>query len=147
MAFHVYVFPLVVFLLLCLALLWHLSWLHLQPAHSQAGRRRTLVHRLLKPRTPLDCPICRLASSGVRPASAPVRPWGEVKSRRGAPKRVSTEGFACPNRKCSYFGITDASIHALVGMASMAVPSASRPFAVKPAVPRSLPGATPPCIV
>jgi hypothetical protein len=27
---------------------------------------------------------------------------------------VSTEDFACPNRKCSYFAITDASIHALV---------------------------------
>jgi transposase-like protein len=38
-----------------------------------------------------------------------------VKSRRGAPKRVNTEGFACPNRKCPYFGITDAHIHALVG--------------------------------
>ncbi len=46
---------------------------------------------------------------------APVRPWPEVKSRRGAPKRVNTEGFACPNRKCPYFGITDAHIHALVG--------------------------------
>jgi IS1 family transposase len=38
-----------------------------------------------------------------------------MKSRRGAPKRVNTQGFACPNRKCLYFGITDASIHALVG--------------------------------
>jgi IS1 family transposase len=38
-----------------------------------------------------------------------------MKSRRGAPKRVNTEGFACPNRKCLYFGLTDASIHALVG--------------------------------
>jgi len=28
---------------------------------------------------------------------------------------VNTEGFACPNRKCLYFGLTDASIHALVG--------------------------------
>jgi hypothetical protein len=44
-----------------------------------------------------------------------VRPWREVKSRRGAPKRVSTAGFACPNPKCSYFGITDDQIHALVG--------------------------------
>ena len=74
-----------------------------------------MVQRLLKPRTPLDCPICRLSSSGVRPASAPVRPWGEVKSRRGAPKRIHTDGFACPNRKCPYSGITDAHIHALVG--------------------------------
>jgi hypothetical protein len=73
------------------------------------------AHRLLKPRSPDDCPACRLAStasSGVEPASAPVRPWREVKSRRGAPKRVNTEGFACPNRTCPYSGITDADIHA-----------------------------------
>lgn len=45
----------------------------------------------------------------------PVRPWCEVKSRRGAPKRIDTAGFACPNSRCLYFGITDARIHALVG--------------------------------
>jgi IS1 family transposase/transposase-like protein len=38
-----------------------------------------------------------------------------VKSRRGAPKRIPTEGFACPNRQCAYFGNTDAREHALVG--------------------------------
>jgi IS1 family transposase/transposase-like protein len=38
-----------------------------------------------------------------------------VKSRRGAPKRINSEGFACPNPKCSYFGNTDAQFHALVG--------------------------------
>jgi hypothetical protein len=43
------------------------------------------------------------------------RPWREVKNRRGAPKRVNTEGYACPNQKCLYFGVTDAQIHALVG--------------------------------
>jgi hypothetical protein len=43
------------------------------------------------------------------------RPWREVKSRRGAPKRVNTEGYACPNQGCSSFGITEAQIHALVG--------------------------------
>src|SRR6266567_3920674 len=48
-------------------------------------------------------------------ASAPVRPWCEVKSRWGAPKRIPTEGFACPDQQCPYFGITDAHIHALVG--------------------------------
>jgi hypothetical protein len=39
----------------------------------------------------------------------------EVKSRRGAPKRIPTDGFACPNQQCAYFGITDAHIHELVG--------------------------------
>jgi transposase-like protein len=43
------------------------------------------------------------------------RPWPEVKSRRGVPKRVNTAGFACPNQQCPYFGITDDRIHALVG--------------------------------
>ena len=75
----------------------------------------TVIHRLLKPRTPDDCPACRLAStpsSCAGPAPIPVRPWCEVKSRWGAPKRVKTEGYACPNRNCPYFGITDAQIHA-----------------------------------
>ena len=81
MALHVVLFLLVFLLFLGLALLCRLAWLHLQLSHSQAGSRRALVHRLLKPRTPLDCPICRLASPGVEPASAPVRPWSEVKSR------------------------------------------------------------------
>src|SRR5512142_2343856 len=43
------------------------------------------------------------------------RPWREMKSRRGAPKRVNTEGFACRCPQGAYFGITDAQIHALVG--------------------------------
>jgi hypothetical protein len=49
----------------------------------------------------LDCPACRLTStlsSGVESAPPSVRPWFEMKSRRGAPKRVNTEGFACPNQ-------------------------------------------------
>jgi hypothetical protein len=118
MTFHVFLFLLVVFLLLCLVLLWRLCWLHLQRSHSRGGTKRTTLHRLLKPRTPDDCPVCCLAStasSAVEPAPTPIRPWSEVKSRRGAPKRVNTEGFACPNHQCLYYGIPDAHIHALVG--------------------------------
>jgi IS1 family transposase len=33
----------------------------------------------------------------------------------GSPKRVNTEGFACPNQQCPYYEIPDAQIHALVG--------------------------------
>jgi hypothetical protein len=76
MAIQVFVFLLVSFLLLSLARLGRLDWLHLQPSPSQAGRRRPLVQRLLKPRTPLDCPLCRLCSSGARPAPAEVSPLG-----------------------------------------------------------------------
>jgi len=118
MSVHVYVFLLVVCLFLSLALLWHLSWFHLRPSSSRGGAKRSTLQRLLKPRSPDDCPACRLAStpsSGAGPAPLPVRPWPEVKSRRGAPKRIDTAGFACPNQQCPYFGITDAHIHALVG--------------------------------
>lgn len=64
----------------------------------------------------LDCPACRLPCTHSSVAGpAPVRPWCETKSRRGAPKRIHTQGFACPNPQCPYFGITEAHIHALVG--------------------------------
>src|SRR5579864_5182827 len=115
MAFHVFLFLLVFFLLLCLTRLWHLYLPHHTPPHSRAGTMPPTVQRLLKPRTPLDCPACCLSStrsSVVGTASLPARPWCKVKSRRGAPKRMSTQGFTCPNRKCLYSGITDAHIHA-----------------------------------
>jgi hypothetical protein len=72
----------------------------------------------LKPRAPDEGPICRQLSaipSGTISTHRPVPPWREQKSRRAAPKRIVTQGFACPNRKCIYYGATDAQIHALVG--------------------------------
>ena len=118
MALHVFVFLLIVFLLLSLALLWRLDWFDLRPSSSPGGAKCSTFHRRLLPRCPDDCPACRLgftaSSSGHQP-SALVRPWPEVKSRRGAPKRIDTQGFACPNEQCTYFGIIDAHIHALVG--------------------------------
>ena len=118
MPLHIFWFLLMVCLLLALARLGCLGWLRLQPSHSRGVTIHSRVHRRLLPRTPLDCPACRLAStasSGGEPTPEPVRPWREVKSRRGAPKRVNTDGFACPNQQCPYYGITDAQIHALVG--------------------------------
>src|SRR6266704_4019674 len=104
----------------CSRLSWlcRLYWLHQGLSHWRARVVHPVVHRLLKPRTPLDCPACRLTSPlspVVGPSPLPIRPWHEVKSRRGVPKRVNTEGYACPNQQCAYFGITDAHIHALVG--------------------------------
>ncbi len=118
MVLHVFVALLVVCFLLCPALLWRLDGFHFRPSSSRGAAKRSTLHRLLQPRCPDDCPACRLAStpaSAGGPAPAPVRPWGKVKSRRGAPKRIPTSGFACPNQQCVYFDITDAHIHALVG--------------------------------
>ena len=86
--------------------------------YQQRPSTKQIHHRLLKPRTPDDCPACRCqhAQPAPRPAPSPaVRPWKELKSRRGAPKRIPTDGFACPNHACAYHGITDAQLHALVG--------------------------------
>ena len=120
MTLHVFLFLLLLVLVFSLVRLCSLCWPRHRPAQSAAAARRTPLHRLLKPRSPHDCPTCRRSctlSSGEEPAPSPlpVRPWREVKSRRGAPQRVNTEGFACPNHKCPYSGITDAHVHALVG--------------------------------
>ena len=118
MTLHVFLLLLLFVLMFSLARLCSLCWPHHGPAQSAAATRRTPLQRLLKPRTPHDCPACRLScahSSVVEPVPPTVRPWREVKSRRGAPKRVNTEGFACPNRECPSSGITDPHMHALVG--------------------------------
>ena len=87
MAFPVLLFSLVSFLMLCLLGLWSLCWPHRGPAQSRAAAKMlTTIQRLLKPRSPLDSPACCHASTPspvVRPAPAPVRPWHEVKRRRG----------------------------------------------------------------
>ena len=118
MTFHCFLLLLSFFFLLCLLWLWHLDWSPHGLQHLAAKTAVSVGHRLLKPRTPGDCPACRLSnipSSPAEPAPPPVRHWSEGKSRRGAPKRVNTEGFACPNQQCPYSGITAAHVHALVG--------------------------------
>ena len=47
-------------------------------------------------------------------AAALPRPWREGRSRRGRKKASVTEGYACDNAQCPYYGITDPAIHALV---------------------------------
>jgi hypothetical protein len=105
-----------VFLMLCLARLCHLYLLHHCLPHSRAGDGAPHgPPSPAPPRSPRDCRACRLSSTFsrmVEPAPPPVRPWREVKSRRGAPKRMNTQGFACPNHQCPYSGITDAHVHA-----------------------------------
>ena len=115
---NMHVFLLVCLLIVSLARLGVLCWPHHGPLPSKtAAKICSKLPRQLKPRCPDDCPACRLTStpsSGGEPAPVLVRPWSEVKSRRGAPKRIDTAGFACPNPQCQYVGNTDAHFHALV---------------------------------
>src|SRR4051794_699742 len=102
------VFGPMLLVVLCLALglvRWcrGLTYARPQPA-------RLSVRRAWRPRTPDDCAVRRAGDTGrttLVPAAVPVRPWAEVKSRRGAPKRRSTAGYACPSPACPYFGVTD----------------------------------------
>ncbi len=46
MAFHLFVFLLVIFLLLCLALMGRLCWFPFQPSSSRGEAKRTTLHHL-----------------------------------------------------------------------------------------------------
>jgi hypothetical protein len=82
-------------------------------------RRQHLVRlprvlRRWRPRTPDDCAHCQLAGTGSTVQPPAVQPWRAGRSRRGAPRRSVTAGYACRRPDCPYEGITDAAVHALV---------------------------------
>jgi hypothetical protein len=77
--------------------------------------------RRLKPRTPEDCPACRgerscdsVDEADNVAAGGAIIPYAQVKISRGRKKRLTTQGYACPNPSCAYFGVADETIHALV---------------------------------
>ncbi len=110
------IFWLIIALVACV--LWGIVLPHRRHhRHLHSPSVRVTRQRLLKPRTPDDCLACRQAvqSPSAAPLPPSVRPWRELTSRRGAPKRIATAGFSCPNQVCLYVGITDPQIHALVG--------------------------------
>jgi hypothetical protein len=83
-----------------IALLW--VWYYRQ--HPPFNSSALPLRRLLLPRTPVDCPACRQRAATIvgNPPPCPLlTPWSAVKSRRGAPKRIVTQGFACPNPQCA----------------------------------------------
>ncbi len=109
------VWPLIIVLALCWIVWACFGRQHHHPDSDPATVSAT-VHRLLKPRTADNCPACRRHQTRLpTPPPTPVRPWRELKSPRGAPKRIATDGFACPNPACVYYQISDAAVHALVG--------------------------------
>ncbi len=68
----------------------------------------------LQPRTPADCPACQIAwAAGEWEVERTPEPWAVVKSQRGRPKEHDSDGYACMNRECPYYKITDRHLHAL----------------------------------
>ncbi len=99
-------------LLLCLLwLVWF--WHQHRPPQSDPAAVKPTRQRLLKPRTPDDYPHCRQERASpiaAMPTHPLICPWSEVKSHRGRPKQIDTQGYACENPACTYFGIIGASV-------------------------------------
>jgi hypothetical protein len=74
----------------------------------EEARKVARIPRKWKPKSPTDCPACQSGIElSIRPIKRDVKPWGECRSNRGRRKRIKTEGHACPNPHCRYFGIKD----------------------------------------
>jgi hypothetical protein len=102
------------FTLIVMSLLWWLLYHHslCEDYDTEGdGSRRSWQMRA---RTPKDCPQCQCEYPHVHP-SQEITPWSQVKSQRARPKELDSQGQSCPNKMCVYHGITDQSVHALVG--------------------------------
>jgi IS1 family transposase len=94
-------------LILVIAALSHWSSIGVAPALAQSRRP-------LKPKTGDDCALCEGQPTTEDRAGGTLRPWCDVRSRRGPKKHADTEGYACDYGACVYYGITDATVHALI---------------------------------
>jgi transposase-like protein len=102
-------------LLLTLWLLWFYGDIWWQMSRETPEETRKKKRRKLKPQTPDDCELCRLGVHKPRQRIfRKVTPWSDVKNASGRKKESNSEGRACPQRCCVYYGITDMRLHALV---------------------------------
>lgn len=93
--------------------IWRTHSAKVRKLHKQIKR---VLRRRWKPRSPHDCPECQsgLELAVVR-SKTEVIPYIQRKSSRGRPKGLSTQGHACPNPACEYFGVRDDQLHAIIG--------------------------------
>ena len=106
----------ILILALSIALLFSL-WQIYKPKIKKLRKRFKLYRpRRWKPKSPKDCPDCRdgIELAILKP-NRDVIPYSQRKSTRGRSKHLDTQGYACPNPNCDYLGVTDQSIHAVVG--------------------------------
>ena len=94
---------------------WFTSWREAAKAATSACPSKGL--RPLKPHTPDDCPACRgqlSCEAQTAEAGRAIIPYVQVKGSQGRKKKLTTQGYSCPNPNCAYFGVTDEALHALV---------------------------------
>jgi hypothetical protein len=106
----------ILILALYLAVLFSLRQTFKESIKKLRKQVKRQLSRKLKPRSPKDCPDCQ---SGVKLAvlkpKTDVIPYAQRKSTRGRTKQLETQGHACPNPRCEYFGVIDYLLHAVVG--------------------------------
>jgi IS1 family transposase len=95
---------------------WFKNLFAYKKARHKAPGKPTVMH----PSNPNKCPACRAALLGDAPPltecpHATIIPWDQIKGIGGPKKTISTDGFFCPNPACTYFGVTDPTIHAIAG--------------------------------
>jgi hypothetical protein len=94
------------------------NWIRhfLKKKKGAAQRRKPHV---MKPKSERDCPF-GVGEKGRQESSKPEMPpaWSSRKGRGGPTKKISTQDYFSPNPDCEYFGVTNESIHALVGYGS-----------------------------
>ena len=96
---------------------------------SQGPRNKPKTPRPLKPKTEDDCPYCRGEKEIIieKPGTCgSLRPWSEVRKRRGRRKTIFTQGYACEHPKYIYYRINDQRIHSLRGMGATGSTRSSR---------------------
>ncbi len=106
---------LLVIMYLLVVVVWYRPNIDLRTVKEE-GKKVSGGWRRWKAKTPKDCPACQSGMQlTIRPIRREVKPWGERKSGRGRKKTIQTEGHACLNSRCEYYGIRDEQVHALVG--------------------------------
>jgi transposase-like protein len=78
--------------------------------------KRTRKPAILRPKSEKDCRFCREGKEKRTVAKREMpESWQMRKGRGGRKKKIRSEGFFCPNKRCEYYGITEEANHALVG--------------------------------
>ena len=91
-------------LLIIASLVWSAwVWRHRPHRVSHTALTTRPIQRLLRPRTPQDCPACRQPAAAPTHAPStcpPIIAYSERKSRRAALGRIATQRCACPKHTC-----------------------------------------------
>lgn len=101
------------FVSLIFRLYWLLKVARLWPIGAEL-REQLNGTRQWRPRSPLDCAACCAMAPPHSGILVEIQPWSQIRNRRGAKKRIDSQGQACKNPACVYYNNPAAAVHAMV---------------------------------